>query len=74
MQGSLSDLPLIALFAMEESADAELRRIRQAIHVAQEKCPHTAVDEIEPADIFDLAREQCRACRKIALRLQRPPP
>ena len=58
-------LPIAVLLGLEASADAHLRTLRQAVHVAQEACPHPENDELPPVDFADTTHLQCRACRKI---------
>jgi hypothetical protein len=58
-------LPLTVLFGLAESAEAHARALRQAIHIAQEACPHAETDPVHPADAEDAPRRCCRACRKV---------
>jgi hypothetical protein len=58
-------LPLTVLFGLAESAEAHARALRQAIHIAQEACPHAETEPVHPADAEDPPRRCCRACRKV---------
>jgi hypothetical protein len=57
-------LPFTVLFGLAESAEAHARTLRQAIHVAQEACPHTETEPVHPSDAEDAPRRCCCACRK----------